>query len=169
MNYFEANETKDWKLLTDFNAKTHLFKELVKCREKHHADASGKTQDGRTVSIELKKRNVVLTKGGRFSGATFKDEHLYIESHKFCDLWCDSFDNSIPLYINFLENDVVVLYNLNKLTTKPTIQKKIIKSNGYNSFEIGHRMGLSINDALIFKGNKLIKRQGEEWETQKNS
>lgn len=169
MNYFETNEENDWKLLNQFNEKTHLFKSLGKCKEKHHADASGYTADGRTVMIELKKRNVVLTKGGKFSGSTFKDDNLFIESHKFCDLWCDTFDNYIPLYINFLENEVVAIYILSKLATKPITQKKVIKSNGYNSFEIGHRLGLNIEDALIYKGNKLVKRHGEKWMTQQNS
>lgn len=163
MNYFETNEKNDWKLLTEFNEKTHLFKKLTQCPEKHHADASGQTQDGRTVVIELKKRNVVLTKSGKFSGTTFKDENLFIEAHKFCDMWTETFDGNIPLYINLLENDVVAVYILNSITTKPTTQKKIIKSNGYQAFEIGHRMGLNIKDALIYKGNKIIKKQGEEW------
>lgn len=168
MNYFEVNERNDWKLLVDFNNHTHIFKELGQTPTYYHSDASGITQDGRTVSIELKKRNVVLTKSGSFSAATFKDDTLYIESHKMADLLLDKIDGYTPLYINFLDNNVVIVYNLIKLTVRPKTVKKIIKSNGYKMMEMGFRQGLSIKDAAIWKDNKLVKKQGEEWKTRES-
>lgn len=167
--YFSQSEDTCWELLLQFNTETHIFKELIQSPKGHHVDCSGITQDGRVCSIELKKRNAILTQGGKFKSKTFQDETLYIEAHKMGTMQIEIMQGNIPLYINFLENGVVVIYVLNRLSTLPTLEKKTIPSQGYGKFEIGHRMGLNITDAIIYKNNKLIKRMGEKWKTKTNS
>lgn len=168
-NYFDTNESNDMKLLYDFNLHTNLFSGLNPSEYSHFSDATAYTisrlGEERKFNIEIKKRNAVLLKSGKVSGATFVDDNIIIESHKACDLLFDNINGYEPLYINFLDNNVVVIYNLNKLSIRPQSMKKFIKSNGYQGFEIASRQGLNIKDAAIYKDYKLVKRIGEEWKT----
>lgn len=168
-NYFDTNESNDMKLLYDFNLHTNLFSGLNPSEYSHFSDATAYTisrlGEERKFNIEIKKRNAVLLKSGKVSGATFVDDNIIIESHKACDLLLDNINGYEPLYINFLDNNVVVIYNLNKLSIRPQSMKKFIKSNGYQGFEIASRQGLNIKDAAIYKDYKLVKRIGEEWKT----
>lgn len=168
-NYFDTNESNDMKLLYDFNLHTNIFSGLNPSEYSHFSDATAYTisrlGEERKFNIEIKKRNAVLLKSGKVSGATFVDDNIIIESHKACDLLFDNINGYEPLYINFLDNNVVVIYNLNKLSIRPQSMKKFIKSNGYQGFEIASRQGLNIKDAAIYKDYKLVKRIGEEWKT----
>lgn len=168
-NYFDTNESNDMKLLYDFNLHTNLFSGLNPSEYSHFSDATAYTisrlGEERKFNIEIKKRNAVLLKSGKVSGATFVDDNIIIESHKACDLLFDTINGYEPLYINFLDNNVVVIYNLNKLSIRPKSMKKFIKSNGYQGFEIASRQGLNLKDAAIYKDYKLVKRIGEEWKT----
>lgn len=165
--YFDKNEENDMKMLYDFNLHTNLFSGLEPTEYSHFSDATAYTVskfgEYRKYNIEIKNRNAVLLKNGKISGATFIDDTIIIESHKACDLMLDNINGYEPLYINFLDNNVVVIYNLNKLSVRPTSMKKFIKSNGYQGFEIASRQGLNIKDAAIYKDYKLVKRIGEEW------
>lgn len=173
MNYFETNEREDMKLLYDFNLHTNLFTNLSPLEKYNHADASAYTVtrlgEERKFNIELKRRNVVLLDNGQISGHSFIDNTIMIESHKYADLQLDSLSGYEPLYINFLENGVVIIYNLNKLSIRPQSMKKLIPSSGYRSFEIASRQGLYLKDACIYKNYHLIKRIGEEWKMQESS
>ena len=68
-----------------------------------------------------------------------------------------------PIYINFLKDGVVVVFNLSKLKRRPFSESKTIKSRGYGKMEIGQREGLYLSDATIYKMDnnntyQLIKR-----------
>lgn len=171
--YFEEKENENWKLLCDFNNSTHLFDEIGRMHEYYHSDATGKTiskmGEERLFNIELKTRNVTLTQSGNFKGDKFNENTLYIESHKVADLLLDQVIDKEGLYINFLNNNVVVIFNLGKLSVRPKLEKKRIPSKGYQGFEMAFREGLHINDAAIYKDNKLVKRIGEEWKTKQDS
>lgn len=70
-----------------------------------------------------------------------------------------------PLYINFLQDGYIIIFNLANLKKRPEKSTtKNIKSKGYNKFEMAKRQGLYLSDAAIYnKDFKLIKRAGEEW------
>lgn len=164
--YFKNKENENWELLCDFNEHTHLFDEIGRMEEYHHSDASGRSihmGEERKFNLELKIRNVTLLKDGSFKGDKFKADTLYIESHKIADLLLDQVIGFEGLYVNFLNNNVVVIYNVGKLTVRPKLEKKRIPSKGYQGFEMGFRQGLYIKDAAIYKDYKLVKRIGEEW------
>lgn len=166
-DYFDNSEQRCWEKLVDFQEHTHLFKAITRCKEKNYADATGytisKLGERRNFNIELKIRNAALLKSGVFSADTFVDPALFIESHKFCDLHFNNLLGLEGLYINFLNNNVTVIYHIEKITVKPRIEKKKIPSKGYEGFEIGYRAFLHIKDAAIYKDYKLVKRIGEEW------
>ena len=165
--YFVDKENENWKLLCDFNEHTNLFNEIGRMHEYYHSDATGKTiskmGEERKFNLELKIRNVTLLKSGTFQGDKFNDQTLYIESHKIADLLLDQIIGLEGLYVNFLNNNVVVIFNVGKLSVRPKLEKKRIPSKGYQGFEMAFREGLHIKDAAIFKDYKLVKRIGEEW------
>ena len=165
--YFETIENENWKLLCEFNEHTNLFDEIGRMHEYYHSDATGQTTnrlgETRKFNLELKTRNVTLTKSGKFMGDKFNENTLFIESHKIADLLLDQVIGYEGLYVNFLNNNVVVIYNVGKLSVRPKLEKKRIPSRGYQGFEMAFREGLHIKDAAIYKDYKLVKRIGEEW------
>ena len=150
--YSREYEDNDYELLQDFN-KVLKLTELGRCPENDATDASGYTTDGRLINIELKRRNINID--------TYKS--IYIESHKVGDMLLDYVcDKKIPLYINFLDNGYVVVYNLAELKTRPKKVVKNIYSKLYQGFEIAKREELYIKDAWIYQKNndtyKLIHK-----------
>jgi hypothetical protein len=175
-NFFEENEAKDLQKLIEFNEKAHIFNEIKETEIKHYTDATGYSMD-RLFNIELKSRNQVLLENGKISGCTqngkpYIDDDIFIEDHKVADMMIDYVSYGLePLYINFLANGWVLIFNLSKLSVRPRKHLNLkINSKGYRSMEFGNRQGLYLKDAAIFDSNyNLVKRAGEEWMTQKNS
>lgn len=171
--YFEENEKRDWELLTEFNNKTHIFDELKQTERKKQTDATGytitKLGEKRKFNIELKYRNLNLLSDGKISGATdkgtFIDETIIIESHKVADMLLDSIDGLTPLYINFLQDGFVLIFNLSNLSKRPKKSETMnIRSKGYGKFEMAKRQGLFLIDAAIYDSNgKLMKKAGENF------
>lgn len=170
--FFEDSEQKCWDNLEKFNGEYHIFSEIDRTIKKHHSDGSGytvnKLGEKRNFNLELKNRNQVLMDNGVVSGATEKGiytgDTIMIESHKVADLLLDNIIGLEPLYINFLLDGSVLIFNLNKLTRRPyKSDTQNIKSKGYGKFEMAKRQYIYITDAAIYKDGKLIKRAGEEW------
>lgn len=149
-------ETNDYILLEDFNKVLKLM-ELGQCPQKYTTDASGYTTDGRYLNIELKKRNQTmsgLTLIGTSSktNKTYTADTIYIEGHKCGDMLLDYVvEKKIPLYINFLNDGYVVLYNLSTLKHRPTKVAKRIWSELYQGFELAKREELRIEDGWIYQ------------------
>lgn len=139
--YAINTEQQDYDKLQDFNKYLNL-RELGKRPDKDTTDASGYTEDGHEVNIELKSRNIGIN--------TFKT--IYIENHKVADMLLDyTIDKKIPLYINFLNDDYVVVFNLAKLRHRPRKVNKRIWSQLYQAFEMAKREELRLEDAWIYK------------------
>lgn len=72
-------------------------------------------------------------------GNTYTASTIYIEQHKVCSMLLDYVAlNYEPIYINFLDNCIIV-YNLSRLKHRPISEVKKIKSLGYDKMEIGTR------------------------------
>ena len=140
-DYALKKEETDYLLLKDFNSFLGL-KSLDKCPEKHTTDASGYTQDGKYINIELKQRDISIN--------TYSS--LYIEAHKVGDMLLDYvLENKIPLYVNFLKDGYVVVFNLSKLKHRPNKVAKRIWSELYQGFELAKREELKLEDAYIYR------------------
>lgn len=140
-NYAITSEQQDYEKLRDFN-KLLKIRELGKRPDKDTTDASGYTQDGQELNIELKSRYIGIN--------TYKT--IYIESHKVADMLLDyTIDKKIPLYINFLNDDYVVVFNLAKLRHRPRKTNKRIWSELYQAFEMAKREELRLEDAWIYQ------------------
>lgn len=85
-----------------------------------------------------------------------------IEDYKFSGLMLQSIVNHrTPLYVNFLADGTVIIFNLNKLSAMPKMRITDIKSEGYDKMQYQERRYLlSIDDAVIYKDNILIKPMG---------
>lgn len=151
--YGLINEEKDYILLKNFNKDILKLNELGRTPEHHHTDASGITRDGQHINIELKYRNININ--------TYST--MYLESHKAADMLLDYVcDGKIPLYVNFLNDGYVIVFNLAKLRHRPSTICKYIKSQLYEGFELAKRQELDMQDAFIYelKNNeyKLISK-----------
>ena len=155
-NYALEKEKNDYLLLEGFNDYLNL-KELGRCPDKHTTDASGYTSDGRYANIELKQRTQTITdnlviSGLTTDGKTYTADTIYIEAHKCGDMLLDYVcEDKIPLYINFLNDGYVILFNLSKLKHRPSKIGKKIYSKLYNGFELAKREELRIEDAWIYR------------------
>lgn len=139
--YANTSEQQDYEKLQDLNRLLKI-RELGKRPDKDTTDASGYTQDGQEVNIELKSRYIGIN--------TYKT--IYIESHKVADMLLDyTIDHKIPLYVNFLNDDYVVVFNLAKLRHRPRKVNKRIWSELYQAFEMAKREELRLEDAWIYQ------------------
>ena len=174
--FFDKNEEIDYEKLIELNNHLGWFNEIGKFGIKnHYADASAKTADDRVVNIELKNRNMVLSddmlvlSGMSSSNRPYTADNVYIEDHKVSDLMLDYIANGmIPLYINFLADGNVLVFNLSKLTKRPVRNVNLkIKTKGYDSIEFGNRQGLLLEDAFIVDKNYVVIRNSK-WTRKKS-
>lgn len=142
---FDTSEQKCWELLqdfienSDFKTKIKIYGRKEKC---DYVDATGMTTSNQFLNMELKRRYHTL---GKF-------DTLYAEGHKVADLYVDYFClNKIPLYINFLDDGYVVIYNLTRLKHRHEAVKGKNWSQGYKAFEMTQSQRLDLKDAYIYK------------------
>lgn len=147
MNYFMNNEKNDLQMLYDFNYEKGLFDEIRPEKEKSQIDATAKHKQ-REFAVELKRRLI--------SKNMYKS--IMIEDYKYAELMMEyQFNKKEPLYINFLD-DAVVIFNLNKLKHKPKLRIMNIKSEGYDKLQLQERRYmLDINDAVIYDWKCMTK------------
>lgn len=165
-NFFNRNENKGYAKLNDFNDDVKLFSTLDRTPEKHPYDASATTNNGNAYNIEIKIRNQILLDDGRVSGHSdysnkdYIDDTIMIESHKMASqLLYASMYGYTPLYVNFLNDGTVIIFNLHNLKKLP-LRKDSVKtySKGYQRKEEEMKYYLSLKDACIYKNNRLIKK-----------
>lgn len=149
-NYFEFNEKNDLQMLYEFNYNTKLFESVTPTKEKSQIDATAK-RGKREFAIEIKHRFINLE----------KYKSIMIEDYKFASLMLEHIIyNRTPLYVNFLADGTVVIFNLLKLSTMPRMRITDIKSEGYDKMQCQERRYLlDLNDAAIYKDNMLIKKR----------
>ena len=138
--YFDMNEKQDLQQLYEFNYEKHLFDSITPCKYSAQIDATAKYKN-REFAVEIKHR--LMPKD--------KYKTIMIEDYKYLELMLEyQFNGKEPLYINFL-NDCVVIFNLNKLKNKPKQKVLDIQSNGYDKLQkLERRYYLDINDAVIY-------------------
>ena len=138
--YFKTNEKTDLQLLYEFNEEHKFFDSITPAKEKEQFDAIA-WHKTRTFAIELKHRFIPIS----------RYKTLFIEDYKLAALMLEYIINKRePLYINFL-HDAIVIFNLNKLSIKPKMTIKDIKSEGYEHIQKQERrFELNLKDAVIY-------------------
>lgn len=148
-------EDRGFALLTALNAEKHWFSSLTRLGDGYYADASGITSDMRKVIIEVKTREMVMSGGvmtdSKDPSKTYNS--VMIEGHKMTDLILDSISGYLPLYINFLADGSVIIFNMSNLKTRPVTSKTRIYSKAAAKFDISARYLLDMSDAIITKIN----------------
>lgn len=138
---FSVSEQNDWELLQDFLNNSELGERLVeygRTKEKDYVDATGRTTTNEVINMELKKRKATIN----------QYPTLDAEAHKIADLCLDYFcKGKIPLYINFLKDNYVVVFNIAKLKHRHLAKNEINWSQGYRAFEKTQTQKLDIRDA----------------------
>ena len=154
--YFEENEKNDLQMLYEFNYKTKLFDSIRPEKEKSQIDATAKRKN-REFAIELKNRYINLE----------KYKTIMIEDYKLASMMLEyTINHREPLYINFLADGSVVIFNLTKLRQIPKQRITDIKSEGYEKMQCQERRYLlPLDDAVIYKDNNLIKPMGTQCKT----
>ena len=170
--FAKKKEKEGYLLLEDFNNDYMKLIELGQTPPKHTSDASGFTRDGRLLNFEIKVRNQTLVNNNTISGCstdgkTYITNTIYIESHKCGDLLLDYIvEDKKPVYINFLNDGYVVMFNLSRLKHRPEKVSKRIYSKLYQGFELSKREELRLEDAWIYKKEnnsyKLVRKPNVE-------
>lgn len=150
--FFDTHEMNDLKLLYEFNYSTKLFDSITPTQRNSQTDAIGKRKN-REFAIEVKHRFIDLK----------RYKSIMIEDYKLAGMMLESIINHRePLYVNFLQDNTVVIFNLNKLSTMPRMRVTDIKSEGYDKMQCQERRYLlDIKDAVIYRDNNLIKTIGQ--------
>lgn len=141
-NYFETNEKNDLEMLYEFNNKTKLFDSIKPEKEKSQIDATAR-RNNREFAIELKHRFINLE----------KYQTIMIEASKYLELMLEKeYNQRDGLYINFLDDGSVVVFNICKLKTRPHFTIQNIRSKGYEVNQLQERRyHLDLKDAVIYK------------------
>lgn len=160
---FDNDEKICFEKFKDFSEKVNYFVEYQKNPRFSNTDVSGSTIDGRLINVELKNRNLKLLPNGDVSGFTFIDHDVFIEDYKVAELLLDYVHEGLePLYLNFLHDDIALLWNLAKVKNVRKKKEVNVNNKGYGKMEKCYRMGLYAVDAAIFKNNVLIKKPGDD-------
>ena len=161
-NYAMNKEQTGYEKLLDFNQLLKLTN-LQQTVEGDYRDAIGITTTNQKVNIENKIRNQTLfysdgkpyISGLTASNQPYSGNSIYIEAHKFADLIADWITlDFIPLFVNYLRDNIVVVFNLSKLKNRPKSRHLRIYSSLYQSYEEADRLELSLQDAFIYKKEK---------------
>ena len=157
-DYAYGKEDEGFEKLEHFNKNFLKLENLTRTPKNYvTCDASGLTSIGESLNIEIKVRNQVLIDNNTVSGLTtynkpYTADTIFIEAHKSADLFLDYVVyKRAPIYINFLANDYVVVYNLFKMKKRPKVVTKKIYSKLYQQDEIQRRVELPLSEAFIYK------------------
>ena len=147
--YAAKCENDDFELLLDFNSKLGI-NGLVKTECKHETDASGYTQDNRIIEIEIKNRNI---KHNTYDTIMIEPYKLDYARHQ----------DSIQLYVNFTNDEHVIVFNLHKVGW---VEEKVynIQSKLYERIKSSKRYELPVCRAWIYqKVNNHYKLIQKGW------
>lgn len=151
ISYFKAKEDENIQKLSELNELKNWFKTIEPTPKGYEYDASGVTSDGRAYNVELKTRDAILTETNTVSGSNFNDDTVIIESEKVGPLlWEYNINEAIPLYINFLTDGTVLIWNLASLKVRPKHECIVINNKGYGKMYKGYRDYLPVGTAIIY-------------------
>lgn len=142
----KKQEEMDFEMLSKLNDDVfHLYnlERRVKKTEQDPIDASGKTSDDKVINIEIKSRDCNID--------TYQS--LMIETHKALPLLNEYIEyDRIPLYVNFLKDEHVVVYNMLKIPEgKKFMKREKTWSKLYKCWEWQYKEYISIDAAFIYK------------------
>lgn len=166
-NFYSVEELKDWELLQLFNDKINLNK-LGQTPKKWYFDASGYTHLNQYTELELKNRNGVIKENyiefTKKNKDTYTATTVYIEPQHYSRMVDDyRFDGVVPLYVNFLADGSIIVWNLATLKKKPEWKWVThIWDEGKKIYKDEWRILLDINEAFIYDNQyNLVKRPNE--------
>ena len=154
--FYRDKEQEDWLAMQSFNSLLSLT-QLGQTPVGTFYDVSGYTNDGTLVEIELKGRNISLDD---LNNNPVYSEGIIVEAEKISDMLFDSnIEHTIPLYINFLNDNHIVVFNFKRFKKRPQRKKIRIKNQGEGVNEKVTRYYLPLEEGIIYKkeGDKYTK------------
>lgn len=146
-SFFEQKEAEGFAKMEDLNNGFLHLQDFGRTPKMHEFDASGVTQTGERIAVEIKDRDITID----------QYETLVIEPHKIAELYMTLlYDNFIPIYVNFTTDGYAVVFNI-KNYGKPKISRISTMSKGYEARENSFRFNLDLSKAYIYK------KEGEVW------
>lgn len=145
-NYFKQNEIEDFKKLEELNEKKNWFKSLTQLDIKSMIDCSGLTYSNMPTYIEYKSRNMTLETAKEF-------KYIFIEIGKLeaFNKITKKYKGKVKrLFINFLK-DATLVFNMNKSMDIKYLPNVKINNKGCKELQIIDRLGLNIDDAIIYQ------------------
>ena len=155
-NFYRDKEKEDWIAMQSFNSLLSLT-QLGRTPVGTFYDVSGYTKDGTMVEIELKGRNISLND---LNNNPVYSEGIIVEAEKISDMLFDSnIEGTIPLYINFLNDNHIVVFNFKRFKKRPQRKKIRIKNQGEGVNEKVTRYYLPLDEGIIYRkeGDKYRK------------
>lgn len=148
--YARKSEEACFKLLLDFNSKLKL-NDLEQLEERSTFDASGHTEDGRYIELELKRR---------FINHDAYDT-IIIEPYKL--QYAKEHQDAIELYVNFTNDECAIVFNLHNVGNVTKSQYDIT-SGLYERTKTSNRYELPLKSAWIYqKQNNKYKLIQKGW------
>ena len=135
--YARKSEEACFKLLLDFNSKLKL-NDLEQLEERSTFDASGHTEDGRYIELELKRRFI--------NHDTY--DTIIIEPYKL--QYANEHQDAIELYVNFTNDECAIVFNLHNVGNVTKSQYDIT-SGLYERTKPSNRYELPVEQAWIYK------------------
>lgn len=162
-NFYDVEEIKDFNLLKIFNNKLNI-KDLGQAPKKWYYDASGYTNLEQYVEMELKNRNGKLIDNksielkNKKTNKIYTATTVYIEPQHYSRMIDDyRFDGIIPMYINFLEDNTIIVWNLSTLKKKPEWKYvKHIWDEGKKEYKDEWRILLPVDEAYIYNKDYIL-------------
>lgn len=146
LKYAIVKEDEDTRHLIHFNDHVHFFTELNPTPHWCRYDYDATDKYGRKVLIEHKSRSPY------YNLDYFQEHPVYIETEKYHYLKdTASEQNAIPLYINYLKDDTVVIHPLNHFTEEPEKETPVIQNMAKQNIERVDRYLLPLDKAIIYQ------------------
>lgn len=148
--YAKTHENNDFQLMMKLNS-IFKIKQLGKTPHKYITDASGYTQDGRYIELELKRRYIN------------KDTYQTIIIEPYKMQYAKDNENIIILYVNFTNDEHAIVYNLHNIPNNIKKTEYNIPSKLYERTKPSNRYELPLTQAWIYKKENntyVIKQRG---------
>ena len=146
LKYAIDKESDDTQHLIHFNDHVHFFTELTSTPHWCRYDYDAIDRYNRKVIIEHKSRSPY------YNLDYFQQHPIYIETEKYHYLKnAANEQNAIPLYINYLKDDTVVIHPLNHFTEEPQKETPVIQNMAKQNIERVDRYLLPLDKAIIYQ------------------
>ena len=146
-NYFDSQENACTKLLEEFNDQLNWFNGLTANTRLSEIDFKCTDRKGRLTHVEIKQRKGTIEDFKKYGDVLIEPGKIYALTRI---MESGHTNNEQRLYFNFVD-DGVIIFNLNNIAQVNFYPNHKQRNYGKGTVEYEDRMGLKMQDAIIFK------------------